>query len=190
MRATFALPILLAGLLTGCTRDGEGYVLVGGKMVAHTPETEITLVTERLARLVQKTTGNSATVTIATPPQWERYAAERYSWETVTVTIRLPAGTYDHRRLTEVVRDDLALQVPHRDSVQVVLGEPLAAGAVAQGVGPITTYTVQPGDTLAQITALHYGSTTGWKRIVEANPGLDPAHLEPGRTITIPPASP
>ena len=187
----YFLPLTLLLALAGCTREGEGVVLLNGRLVAHTPQAEATLVSERLARLAEKITGKPALVTLSPAPVWERYAADRYSWETVTVTIRLPAGTYDHRRLTEVVRDDLNLQVPRAEAVQVVLGEPLAAGTTtAASVGPITTYTIQPGDTLAQITALHYGSTGPWKRIVDANPGLDSAKLVPGATITIPPLQP
>jgi len=185
------LPIFMLVLLTlaSCTREGGGVVLVDGKFIEHTPAAETTLVTARLARLAEKATGQPAQVTLAPAPQWERYAEDRYSWEQVTVTVRLPAGSYDHKRLTEVIRDDLELQVPRREAVTVVLGEPLAQTA-SRTVSPITTYTVQPGDTLAQIAALHYGSTAPWKRIVEANPGLDPAHLTVGQTITIPPATP
>ncbi len=187
MRPLLLLSALLA--LTACTREGQGVVLVDGAFIEHTPAAETTLVGKRLARLVEKSTGQTAQVNLSPAPIWERYAEERYSWEQVTVTVRLPAGSYDHRRLTEIIRDDLNLQVPRREVVTVELGEPLPTGA-AQVVGPLTTYTIQPGDTLAQITALHYGSTGPWKRIVDANPGLDPANLPVGKSINIPPATP
>jgi hypothetical protein len=50
------------------------------------------------------------------------------------------------------------------------------------------TYTVQAGDTLAIISSVFYGTSERWRLIVQANPGLDAAHLVPGMVITIPPA--
>jgi hypothetical protein len=75
---------------------------------------------------------------------------------------------------------------------------PAAAGAAvppttapAQGrvpVGGERTYVLQPGDTLAVVSELFYGDARHWRRIVTANPGLDPGKLEPGRSLVIPPA--
>jgi nucleoid-associated protein YgaU len=45
---------------------------------------------------------------------------------------------------------------------------------------------VQEGDTLALISAVFYGSANEWRRIVDANPGLDPASLTVGRELIIP----
>lgn len=49
------------------------------------------------------------------------------------------------------------------------------------------TYRIQAGDTLADITTLFYGAPTEWRRLVAANPGLDPAQLAVGTEIVIPP---
>jgi nucleoid-associated protein YgaU len=49
-----------------------------------------------------------------------------------------------------------------------------------------TTYLVQPGDTLAEISAAYYGSAQHWRLIKDANPGLE-LDLEPGTRLTIPP---
>ncbi len=44
------------------------------------------------------------------------------------------------------------------------------------------------GDTLASIAYAEYGSTSGWRRIAEANTFIDdPLRLVPGRTLVIPP---
>lgn len=65
------------------------------------------------------------------------------------------------------------------------------SAAVAPAATPTApaqrTYTVQAGDTLADIATLFYGSPTPWREIVAANPGLDPAKLTPGQTLVIPP---
>lgn len=49
-----------------------------------------------------------------------------------------------------------------------------------------TTHTVAKGETLGDISATHYGTTKHWRKIVEANPGLDPARLKIGQEIQIP----
>ncbi|MCX8040452.1 MAG: LysM peptidoglycan-binding domain-containing protein [Planctomycetota bacterium] len=58
------------------------------------------------------------------------------------------------------------------------------ASAAASGA---RTHTVAKGETLSDISAQHYGSARHWRRIVEANPGLDPARLNVGQVLQIPP---
>jgi nucleoid-associated protein YgaU len=48
------------------------------------------------------------------------------------------------------------------------------------------TYTVKHGDTLFHIAAVSYGSGGQWKKIVAANPGVDPKHLKVGQKLVIP----
>lgn len=52
----------------------------------------------------------------------------------------------------------------------------------------VSTYTVQPGDTLSTIAAKVYGDHTAWRRIYEANRAAipDPHRLRAGVTLTIP----
>lgn len=52
----------------------------------------------------------------------------------------------------------------------------------------VSTYTVQPGDTLSTIAAKVYGDRTAWRRIYEANRAAipDPHRLRAGVTLTIP----
>lgn len=52
---------------------------------------------------------------------------------------------------------------------------------------PAGSYVIQAGDTLAAISAAFYGSSQHWRRIAEANPGLDPGNLAAGAVIAIPP---
>jgi nucleoid-associated protein YgaU len=70
------------------------------------------------------------------------------------------------------------------------------AAAPAPASAPVTataavsatprTYTVQPGDTLADISTLFYGAPEHWRRITTANPAVDPARLSPGTVLSIP----
>ena len=48
-------------------------------------------------------------------------------------------------------------------------------------------YVIQPGDTLGHISLKLYGTSRAWKKLVEANPGLDPRRLLPETTIAVPP---
>lgn len=48
-------------------------------------------------------------------------------------------------------------------------------------------YVVQPGDTLSGIALSVYGSRGEYRRIVEANPGLDPDRIRIGQKLKIPP---
>ena len=48
------------------------------------------------------------------------------------------------------------------------------------------TVVVQKGDTLTGIAARELGSDQDWKRILAANPGLDPRRLRPGQTLRMP----
>ncbi len=62
-----------------------------------------------------------------------------------------------------------------------------AAGA-GQGKKGARSYVVQPGDTLASISRKFYKSSSGWKKIrdAEGNKIGDPGNLKPGQTVTIP----
>ncbi len=58
-----------------------------------------------------------------------------------------------------------------------------SGSAVSMGSG---NYTVKKGDTLYGIARAKYGDGKQWKRIAEANPGLDPNKIKVGQTIVIP----
>ena len=48
-------------------------------------------------------------------------------------------------------------------------------------------YTLLQNDTLYRIAQVHYGDASQWSKIVQANPGLDPARLRVGQEIILPP---
>lgn len=65
--------------------------------------------------------------------------------------------------------------------------QPSTAVASSVAVSGPRTYTIQAGDTLADISTLFYGAPEHWRLIVNANPSLNPAALAPGSVVTIPP---
>ena len=62
--------------------------------------------------------------------------------------------------------------------------EPVAAAPAA------TIHTVASGELLGDIALKHYKSSKAWRKIVEANPGLDPHHIKVGQKLTIPALEP
>ncbi|MCK5941029.1 MAG: LysM peptidoglycan-binding domain-containing protein, partial [Planctomycetes bacterium] len=65
-----------------------------------------------------------------------------------------------------------------------------SGGAIRSNGRRATTYTVQAGDTLAQIARRCYGDTSKVDRIMRSNPDLDPRRLKVGQRITIHGAQP
>lgn len=52
----------------------------------------------------------------------------------------------------------------------------------------VQTYTIQKGDTLSKIAKEHYGASSAWKQIFEANRDVldDPDRIFPGQVIKLP----
>jgi 5'-nucleotidase len=61
-----------------------------------------------------------------------------------------------------------------------------SAGPGGASAGGSRQYRVQKGDTLFRIAKSHYGNGNRWQQIAAANPGLSPASLQAGATITVP----
>jgi hypothetical protein len=51
---------------------------------------------------------------------------------------------------------------------------------------PHRVHRIQPGETLDRISAAHYGDSTRWRAIADANTIEDPLALRPGTLLTIP----
>jgi nucleoid-associated protein YgaU len=145
-----------------------------------------------------------STVAIADDPRWDD-DRESWRWPATMVRVELSGDAsvpppLDAPTITAAVIDYFANRlIDAKQPVQVTVAtaaareaapaDPAApaapANAPANGPQP---YTIQPGDTLARISAVFYGSPQHWRRIVEANPGLQPENLAVGREIVIPPA--
>ena len=52
--------------------------------------------------------------------------------------------------------------------------------------GSVRRHRVQSGETLSSIAARHYGDASAWRRVAEANPGLDVDRLAIGMVILVP----
>jgi len=93
------------------------------------------------------------------------------------------------RRWSEIVNANPGLQ-PNR----LIVGETInipgsgseggtgSPAASASGNG----HTIARGDTLMKISQQYYGTTTRWREILDANPGVDPQKLYVGKTLVIP----
>lgn len=51
---------------------------------------------------------------------------------------------------------------------------------------PPTTHNVEPGDTLFEIAKAYYGDGNQWKKIADANSGVDPNSIQIDQKLTIP----
>jgi len=63
-----------------------------------------------------------------------------------------------------------------------------SAPVLATQPEPPDTVTVLKGDTLIAIAARVYGDGSNWRRLLEANPGLDPRRLSVGRVLKVIPS--
>ncbi len=61
-----------------------------------------------------------------------------------------------------------------------------ATGEKAPARPARVTHVVQPGETLCNIARDYFGSSRHWKRIADANPGVDPDRLTIGAKLVIP----
>jgi LysM repeat protein len=64
--------------------------------------------------------------------------------------------------------------------------DPIGPAPEAPSAGDANVHVVAAGETLSDISKKHYGTTTKWKEIVKANPGLDPEGLKVGQKIKLP----
>ncbi|MCW5767265.1 MAG: LysM peptidoglycan-binding domain-containing protein [Phycisphaeraceae bacterium] len=84
------------------------------------------------------------------------------------------------------LREGITIQIPLDPSN--IQGREVRAEPRAPAVGGGTEYVVKPGDTLAGIAQRHYGSSSRWKVILDANRDRlkDERSLRPGQTIILP----
>ena len=64
--------------------------------------------------------------------------------------------------------------------------DPLLPAPEALTAGDPNVHVVKSGETLSDISKQHYGTTTKWKEIIKANPGIDPEGLKVGQKLKIP----
>jgi hypothetical protein len=214
--AAVALSALMF-LLTSCDDDARGIMITGdGSLLLNTPERERTKVTAHIAKELDAQLGEHwrSTVAITELPEYDdeqgRGFAENWFWSKATVAVELVGdGQKEQAQTSQDIKDavwdylrrrvdrpkrNLAIEVTsHVDAARFAALTRAAAGPAAsadpaQRAPGARIYSVQTGDTLAIISSVFYGTAERWRLIVQANPGLDAAHLVPGTVISIPPA--
>jgi LysM repeat protein len=203
--------ILLLLALAGC--GGRGVVLSGAGARDNTPSNARAHVSGLIARDLDARLGRQgrAEVTLAELPEWTPEGGRRsegWHWKRATVQIDLvgaaepPAldpdavrAVLDARLRPAVIGGNRNLLV--RISALADADRYAALAAADHRVAPRSTagpapelserrYTVQRGDTLAEISAAFYGTPQHWRAILAANPGLDAGALRGGESLRIP----
>ncbi|MBA3709878.1 MAG: LysM peptidoglycan-binding domain-containing protein [Planctomycetes bacterium] len=205
-RSMAAMAMCLGTLIcaTGCG-DGRaaGMIITGdGRMMANTGENTRdeavrTIVSQLAPRLAPHW---RITAAIAELPEYiedpRGEVGGDWRWRHATVAIGLigdtqaplPVSAADiESAVTDYLRPKVIRAQDHL-SVVVHSVESAASQSPAPASTGARTYTIAAGDTLADISAAFYGTSQHWRRIAEANPGLDPGQLVPGTSIVIPPA--
>jgi LysM repeat protein len=209
MQRTLLLAMLLATVCS-CGSDGRGFVFDEQGGGDNTPERARDRTARRLCNVIHDEVAitGDIQVHIREMPTWHdggRHREEGWYFAYASVTVRVPASDNSHDDdIREAARsylrpaviggiDDIAITVEHSqpsptpENVAVTEISPASTASTAPA-NKSGTYIIQAGDTLAQISAVFYGSPQHWRRIAEANAGLDPADLHIGETIRIPPA--
>ncbi len=89
-------------------------------------------------------------------------------------------------KLNNVPADELRVGKVIKLPAKAAAVEALKPGPEALSAGDANVHVVKGGETLSDISKLHYGTTTKWKEIVKANPGIDPEGLKVGQKIKLP----
>lgn len=208
-RALLAVPCLLALACAGCG-DGEarGILITDGFVGINSDANQRKLVTDAIRGSLD---GDLAphwrtAVSIAELPTWEEGLREydgTWVWPAATVAVELQGDgsgvlpPLTDAEIEQAIRDYFAPRLARRPSpgactVAVTRVEAAAAAApvtavVAHPAGQ-RSYTVQAGDTLADISEAFYGTAQRWRLIRDANPGVEAVALRPGTVLVIPPA--
>ncbi len=64
--------------------------------------------------------------------------------------------------------------------------KPEVGTSISSGLSGGGTHTVKANETLGDISSVHYKTSRHWKKILDANPGVDPTNLKIGQTLAIP----
>ena len=207
MRMRF-LPVLLTELrLSSCS--GRGAVISAGAIHDNTPEYArahvVALITRDLdARLGPRA---RADVVLVESPRWipsGRRQSEGWYWDQASVQVDLVGDAGARPELDErdakavvikrlrpsVLGDGLLVRVSAlEDAKRFARLARVAEPALVATTPPRAPrrYTVQAGDTWADLSTAFYGSAQHWRVIREANPEVRDDGLRAGLDLTIPP---
>ncbi len=92
------------------------------------------------------------------------------------------------QKLNTIASEDLhegqVIKLPAGKTIDDKPTPPVGPGASDGGAGKF--HIVAAGETLSDISKKHYGTTTKWREIVKANPGVDPEGLKVGDKLVLP----
>lgn len=205
MRLALVAPFLLL-LISAC--GGRGVVLADGRVQDNTAENArghvASLITNDLdARLGPRARSE---VTISGLPRWVpdgRRQSEGWYWDQASVQVDLVGDAGERLELDELAAKEMVIK---RLRPSVIGGDLLVrvsaledparfARLARRPVAPTAEptkggarrYTVQAGDTWADLSTAFYGSAQHWRVIREANPGGADGDLRLGQELVIPP---
>lgn len=89
-------------------------------------------------------------------------------------------------KLNGVASEDLRVGKVIKLPAKAAAVDPLSPAPEAPAAGDPNVHVVKSGETLSDISKQHYGTTTKWKEIIKANPGIDPEGLKVGQKLKLP----
>jgi nucleoid-associated protein YgaU len=84
----------------------------------------------------------------------------------------------------EELRSGKTIKLPAKEAAVTSISTPPSVDVGSTGNGRV--HVVAAGETLSDISKKHFGTTTKWKDIVKANPGVDPEGLHVGQKLNLP----
>ncbi len=208
---TASVALSAALWLGGCDNRPFGFTYYDGEQYSLTAENTRLIRQRMVVAALKPKLGDKwrAEAVITELPKWDP-DKDRYEWERATVTVDLIGdGTTPIPLPTHVVQGLAYEEVKGavwrpRSNLTVTVKEvsdatrfaaptaptPIAPATVAaltvKPANAPSSYVIQAGDTLMQISAAAYGSSKHWRRILDANPGLDPSAMPVGKAIMLP----
>lgn len=201
---------LLLALLVLCAGCGDSRGTGGIQMGEEGVTFDTAAAAKRRAeRTIVKAIGDEVGVTwrvgaiIAEEPAWNAND-EHWEWGAATVAVTL-AGSGDLGVSDDEVRNAViaylakhqkegapaaavTLRVERQAATTTVSGPTSAPTSAPAAPTEGWRYTIKKGDTLALISSAFYGTPEHWRRILDANPGLQPDQLQIDAVISVPPA--
>jgi nucleoid-associated protein YgaU len=89
-------------------------------------------------------------------------------------------------KLNNIASEDLHVGKVIKLPAKAATVEALKPAPETPAAGDANVHVVKGGETLSDISKQHYGTTTKWKEIIKANPGIDPEGLKVGQKLKLP----
>jgi LysM repeat protein len=203
------LALLVSILLLSACGDSlsRGIVITGdGKVGSNNARNQRENAQDTLRIAIEEDLGAGWGVRVAIDevPTWVEERGNEdgvWRWERMTARVEIvpPLGKQlDESKRAELdrgSRDYLLKKIVKKDparlalTVQIGVAAAVPVATASTPTGGSRSYTIQDGDTLADISTAFYGTPNHWRAIQQANPGLDPGRLAVGTVIVIPAAS-